>query len=135
MPELDFDPEYLRRLIVKMRVVTGGEATQMAETLEEAAGDVWHLNVNRKNGDPLNQELEEEIGALDLDHKLELVALMWLGRGDFGADEWDEALALADERRGAPTAQYLLAHPQVADEIASGLDALGFSHIMEDGEY
>ena len=64
-----------------------------------------------------------------------LVALLWLGRGDFGADDWAEALALAEERDVGPTSAYLLSHPRVADQLASGLEELGYSHVMQDGRY
>ena len=71
-------------------------------------------------GDLLLTELRTEIDVLDVDKQHELVALVWLGREDFAASEWPEALELAEERHDGPTSSYLLSHPRVADQIASG---------------
>ena len=83
----------------------------------------------------VREELVAEIDGLDPDHQQELVALMWVGRGDFDSDEWPEALALAMQRADAPASHYLLSHPMAADEIASGLEELGHDHLLEDGSY
>ncbi|XDA97984.1 DUF3775 domain-containing protein [Sulfitobacter sp. LCG007] len=72
---------------------------------------------------------------MDPEHQVELVALMWVGRGDFGQENWGEALALATERADTPTSRYLLSHPMAADDIASGLDELGHDHILQDVAY
>jgi len=75
--------------------------------------------------------LEEEIDALNRTEQAELVALMWIGRGDAEPEEWDDMLKLAEERREVPTSQYLLDHPMVADEWAEALDKLGYGSMVE----
>jgi hypothetical protein len=50
------------------------------------------------------------------------VALMWIGRGDFEIDEWDDALERAQDSWNARTAEYLIGTPLVADYLAEGLD-------------
>jgi uncharacterized protein (DUF2267 family) len=70
----------------------------------------------------------------NVDHFIAAISAK-VGRGDFGAEEWRDALALATERADSPTSQYLLAHPMAADDIASGLEALGHDHILQDGSY
>jgi len=37
--------------------------------------------------DPVAQELTSFIGAMSVDKQIDLVALAWLGRGDFSADD------------------------------------------------
>jgi hypothetical protein len=50
-----------------------------------------------------------------------LVALMWVGRGDYSLEEWDEALKFAEETWTERTAEYLVGTPLLADFLAEGL--------------
>ena len=43
-------------------------------------------------------EIAAEIEDLEPDQQAELVALMWIGRGDMEPEEWEEARELAAER-------------------------------------
>lgn len=86
-------------------------------------------------GDLRDAELRGEIDALDDDHRHEIVALLWVGRGDFVEAEWPEAVRLAAERDVGPTSEYLLSHAQSADHIAAGLEELGHDHLVGDGRY
>lgn len=75
--------------------------------------------------DPTFEELHEAIDGLNDDEQLELVALMWVGRGDYDAEEWDDAMDEARADRSAPTADYLTGTPLLADYLEGGLDAIG----------
>ncbi|MFT5083608.1 MAG: hypothetical protein ACI9Y1_001653 [Lentisphaeria bacterium] len=55
-----------------------------------------------------------------------VLALLWLGRGDFDASEWSDALALAAENWSANTADYLLSLPLLAEYLSEGLHALDY---------
>ena len=52
---------------------------------------------------------------------------MWLGRGDFGVEEWESALQQAREAWTPRTADYLIGTPLVADYLEEGLSELGYS--------
>jgi hypothetical protein len=69
----------------------------------------------------IRQELVAFIDAMDEDEQCELVALAWVGRGDFSAEEWTNAVAQARERRKGPTSEYLLGIPLLASYLESGL--------------
>jgi hypothetical protein len=56
-----------------------------------------------------------------------LVALAWLGRGDYTADEWDAALEAARDAHNARTAEYLLGIPLLGDFLEEGLSLMGES--------
>lgn len=71
---------------------------------------------------PNRRELVEFIDAMDEDEQAELVALAWVGRGDFSAEEWDAAVVQAKERHKGPTAAYLLGIPLLASYLEAGLD-------------
>jgi hypothetical protein len=65
------------------------------------------------------------------DEQLDLVTLMWLGRGDGDVEEWDDLRARAVEARSEyksarrETVQYLLGEPMLGDLLADGMDELG----------
>lgn len=72
-------------------------------------------------------ELRDFIEAMDDDEKASLVAVLWIGRDTFDASEMAEAIATARTERRAPTEDYLMADPQLADYLEAGLEALGLS--------
>jgi len=72
-------------------------------------------------------ELRGLIDGLPEDDQAQLVALMWIGRGAFEADDWDEAFATAQSEATTPTVDYLIGTPHVSDHLESGLEALGIS--------
>jgi len=81
-------------------------------------------------GDPAYQELKEAIDDLEPDQQVSLVALMWLGRGDYELDEWEAALQYAEEARADASADssadYLIATPLLADYLLEGLNRHGY---------
>ncbi|MFO0996955.1 MAG: DUF3775 domain-containing protein [Alphaproteobacteria bacterium] len=77
--------------------------------------------------DPTELELRQFIDDLNIDQQCELVALAWLGRGDYGAGEWKDAVRMARERHSDHTASYLLSMPLLPDHLEDGLSALGLS--------
>jgi hypothetical protein len=74
--------------------------------------------------DYTEEELLELIADLNDDEAQALVALVWVGRGDYEASEWEEALVQARERAEGPTAKYLMRMPLLADYLENGLDVL-----------
>lgn len=69
-------------------------------------------------------ELRAFIERLNRDEQRELVAVFWIGRGSFEADEWEEALDTARAEATTPTADYLLGSPHFADHLEAGAEAL-----------
>jgi hypothetical protein len=81
---------------------------------------------------PAQRELAAAITSLDADAKATLVALAWLGRGDYDAEDWREALAVARERAEGSTTRYLMGLPLLGDYIEDGADKLGISLTVEE---
>ncbi|MCF8465889.1 MAG: DUF3775 domain-containing protein [Sneathiella sp.] len=76
-----------------------------------------------------NEELEElktKIDELNEEEKINLVALVWVGRGSFSADEWEDALEEARDLNPARIASYLVSINQLGDYLEEGLAELGF---------
>jgi len=82
--------------------------------------------------DPAAEELRTAINGLNDDEVVDLIALAWLGRGDFGKADWQEARALATERHRHHSAAYLMGMPALGDYLEEGLSLLG--HSCEDYE-
>ena len=78
-------------------------------------------------GDSTEEQIREFIAGLNDDERHDLVAITWIGRGDFEVEEWGEALRTAREREQGSTADYLLGIPNVGDLLDEGLAALGRS--------
>ncbi len=74
---------------------------------------------------PDSPHLVDYIASLNDDEKASLVALMWVGRDSFSAEELDEAKEEARREATAPTENYLSGIPALAEHLESGLDALG----------
>ena len=73
------------------------------------------------------EELRSAIEDLNDDEVVDLIALAWLGRGDFPKEEWAQARALAYERHRPHSAEYLIGIPMLGDLIEEGLAQLGYS--------
>jgi hypothetical protein len=76
---------------------------------------------------PTRQELLDAIESLNDAQKIELLALTWLGRGDYTREEWPEALREARRVHNAREADYLVGTPLLADYLEEALSQLGQS--------
>ena len=72
--------------------------------------------------------LTDFIDDLNDDEQASLIALAWVGRGDYDADGWDEAVKLAQERNAKGTASgYLVDMAGLGDLLSDGVAAFGLS--------
>jgi hypothetical protein len=131
MDELTISPAYVHMLILKARALMVKEGVVMPDTGGNPIDDELPVTLQDEPEDLTREELIEEIEGLAPNKQTELVALMWLGRGDDEPEEWENLLTLADERREVSTASYLLDHPLVADYWAEGLDRLGYGTLLD----
>ena len=80
------------------------------------------------SGDDLTEsEMRDVIAGLNEDERHDLVALVYVGRGDMEPEEWRDAVRLARERDESRTADWLLGIPNLGDLLDEGLAALGRS--------
>lgn len=122
---LDLNPDSVLQIAEKAREFQSEDLLSSDETAEptsveavEAAAQ-WH-------GDPAYIELKQAIEDLEPDQQSTLVALMWLGRGDYAMDEWSNALEYAADVQDDATADYLIATPLLADYLLEGLSQHGY---------
>lgn len=76
---------------------------------------------------PAEDELSAALAGLNEDGLAELLALVWVGRGDFDNQSWGEALNGARATRNKRIVSYLLGTPQLGDLIEEGLAELGIA--------
>ncbi len=125
---LNIQPETVCFIITKAREFQAKEGVVIPEDLPDSPSENWAQQMLADHdGDHTLQEVSGAIAELDDDALVELVALMWLGRGDYTLEEWRVAKQDAEASRSDHTAGYLLSHPQVAFYLEEGLNAHGFS--------
>ena len=70
------------------------------------------------------------IAGLNDDERADLIALVYIGRGDMEPEEWGDAVRLAKEREkssAVSTADWLIGIPNLGDLLDEGLAAMGRS--------
>jgi hypothetical protein len=123
---LDINPDMVCQIIRKCAQFHAKEEVVIPEE-PTGPGDSSALAVLADHADdPTFVELKTAIDDLEPDQQVALVALMWLGRGDYDAAEWQDALAQARDSWTPHAAEYLLATPLVADYLEDGLSQLGY---------
>jgi hypothetical protein len=93
--------------------------------LEISTGKIVRIIMLTREYGPDSVKLSDYISGLNDDEKSNLVAVMWIGRGSFDADELETAKEEARREATAPTEAYLSGIPGLAEYLESGLDALG----------
>jgi hypothetical protein len=126
MPTLGIDPEkvcYLvtlaRRFQVKVAPVEPNPGSNMAddgfrEALEDYADDA------------VVTEMRQLLAGLNVEEYRSVLALLWLGRGDYDKEEWEEALSEAETLRSERGPDYLIGTPLLSDHLEDGLNQIGY---------
>lgn len=123
---IDVSTETVQRLVALAREIHTQDSSGPSEDAVNPTGDLAVQMIAGQPRDMCAGEFRCIIEDLEPDQQQQVVALMWLGRGDFSAEEWQEVTELAEQRWSEETADYLLAHPMLSEELTAGLEALGF---------
>jgi hypothetical protein len=130
--ELTISLEKLGFIILKAREfdvkVDPVEADPDASATDDEPRDVLEDYAD----DPAYEELVDALENLNEDELAEVIALTWLGRGDYEPGDWEEALTDAIEARDPRAVANLVGTPNLADLVEEGLAHLGLS--IEDTE-
>lgn len=90
-------------------------------------GDDWQVEIlAAHSSDAYLAEFRSVINDLEPRQQQEVVGLLWTGRGDFDLEEWEDVLSQAADAWNERTAEYLLAHPMLAEYLTEGLDLHGY---------
>ena len=124
---LNVDLETVCFIIFNAREFEAQEAALDDDTGSNASDDGFRSILASGGGDSTYDEIKALIDSLDVDEQSALVALTWVGRGDFDAGDWEEACATARDRHNNRTAEYLLGMPLLSELLQNGLSELGLS--------
>ena len=72
-------------------------------------------------------EFDAFVETLTEEEQAGLVAILWIGRGSYGAPDYEDAMNAALTEAPTPTAEYLKDSADLADHLEAGLEALGIS--------
>ena len=112
---MDLNPETVFFLVDKAQEFHVKEQVTIPEEPLSPSDD-WARQVLADHADdPTFQELKTTIDDLEPDQQVTLVALMWVGRGDYSTEEWDNAIEYAKDSWNERSAEYLIGTPLLAD--------------------
>jgi light-regulated signal transduction histidine kinase (bacteriophytochrome) len=95
--------------------------------LEISARKVAQVALMARELERAEGELRAFVDRLSEDEQAELVAIMWIGRESFFAEDLAEAISTARAEATTPCSDYLIGTPHLSDHLENGLDALGIS--------
>ncbi|MBN8976136.1 MAG: DUF3775 domain-containing protein [Rhizobiales bacterium] len=127
MPELTISTEQVGYLIEKAREFDAKDELTDVASGSNASDDRMIDVLEDRADDPVVREIVSFINAMSVDEQVDLVALMWLGRGDGSIEEWDALRAEAARNHNHRTAGYLLGEPLLSDFLTEGLDEFGLT--------
>lgn len=119
---IEISPSKVARIIIRARTLdakTGRWDTPMDDAEAESI-------LESRSSDATEDELRSYISDLNSDEQASLVAIMWIGRETYSADDLEEAIETAKTEATAPTEDYLLGIPLLSDYLTSGLEELGY---------
>jgi hypothetical protein len=134
-PEFDLtiDPETVRQFVLKARAISAA-LNDDYDAGHEHEIELDDQSRDRHAHDGLAEEEEQNLTAaelraliedLNVDEAADLLAIMFIGRGDFDAREWDQAVAEARPRINKRVSTYLLGMPMLGEWLEEGLEKIG----------
>lgn len=129
---MDISVDKIRSMIVEARRLDVKEGDTDPDSgsnpIDDGQTDVLTDNAIDEGGvDGAEAEFRGLVAALNEDEAADLLALVYVGRGDYDIDEWDTARQLAGERNASSgdLGDYLLGIPNLGDLLDEALDAMG----------
>ncbi|MET0368030.1 MAG: DUF3775 domain-containing protein [Methylobacterium sp.] len=126
---MDLAPDTVADIVIRLRAIEVKEGPTDPDSgsnpIDDGATDVLVSGTD----DATESEVRGMIAGMDDDSRAELLALLYIGRGDMEPEEWDAAVKFAREREaaGEGAVKELLGSPDAGDLLEEGLDALGLT--------
>jgi len=125
--EINISPEKVCYIIVKAREFDAKVEPVEPNPASNPSDDSSREILEDYSSDPTFQELQEAVVDLNDDEVVDLIAIAWVGRGDFDRTDFAGARSLAMERHRPNSAPYLIGIPNLGDCLEEGLAELGYS--------
>ncbi len=120
---LTINPDKVCFVIAKAREI---DVKVAPEELSDDSDDMERILEDYAD-DATFQELKAFLDVLSDDELRELLALTWMGRGDYTVEDWQTAMKEISDVREKHTVDYLLGTPLLADFLEEGLSQFGRS--------
>ena len=127
IPELSVSEEKLCFIIEKAREFDVKDEVTDPDDASNPTDDAQIAVLEDHKDDPVLQEIVAVVRSMTIDEQIDLVTLVWLGRGDGSLDDWSDLRAEAARDHNDRTASYLLGMPLLADYIEEGMAQFGMS--------
>jgi len=124
---LTISPEKVCFIIIKAKEFDAKDEVTEPDPGSNPSDDMDIEVLEDHEDDPVVEELTSLINSLSEDEQIDLVALAWLGRDDYSAEDWSTVREEAARAHNQRTAEYLLGMPLVGDFLEEGLSMLGYS--------
>jgi hypothetical protein len=124
---LTISPEKVCFIIIKAKEFDAKDEVTEPDPGSNPSDDMDIEVLEEHEDDPVVEELTSLINSLSEDEQIDLVALAWLGRDDYSAEDWSTVREEAARAHNQRTAEYLLGMPLVGDFLEEGLSMLGYS--------
>jgi len=123
VPNLSISPEKVFFIVSKAHQfeMEASEPDLISDLEDDDAGE------GRVGRDTDLTELSGFISDLNVDEQIDLVALMWLGRGDGDLDSFRDLRNEAADAHNNRTAAYVLGTPMFADYLDEAMSMFGLS--------
>ena len=125
VPNLSISPEKVFFIVAKARQ-TDSKASE-SDLVTDSSDDDSTFGLEDHSRTTDRSELSTFIRGLNVDEQIDLVALMWLGRGDGDLDNWRDLHSEAARAHNNRTASYLIGTPMLADYLEEALTQFGKS--------
>ena len=126
-PALAISPEKVCFIIIKAREFDVKDAVTEPDPGSNPSDDTEAAVLEDHEDDPVLEELTSFMNSLSEDEQIDLVALAWLGRDGYSAEDWSSVRDEAARAHNENTANYLLGMPLLGDYLEEGLSLLGRS--------
>jgi len=127
LPPLTISPEKVCFIIIKMKEFDAKDEVTEPDPGSNPSDDKDAAVLEDHEDDPVVEELTSLIDSLSEDEQIDLVALAWLGRDDYSANDWPAVREEAARAHNDRTAGYILGMPLAGDFLEEGLSMLGYS--------
>lgn len=131
---MDIAVDKVTEIILRVRALDVKEGPTDPDSgsnpIDDGATDVLTSSAD----DATESEIRSMINGLNDDERANLLALLYVGRGDMEAEEWGEAVRFAREREsvGEGALREIMGSPDAGDLLDEGLAALGISQDIPD---
>ncbi|RDI43382.1 DUF3775 domain-containing protein [Aquicella lusitana] len=125
---LNINPETVCFIILKAKEFQAKEEVTFNEKIPDSEYEYdWSQILADHEDDLTYLEVKKVIEDLEPDQQVDLLTLMYIGRGDFDPNEWSAAHKEAKNNLAPNLTGYLLSKPLIAGYLEKGLEALGYT--------